>query len=78
MKEQKTRRDHVQKTKNEIDVDHVKKSAFNLIKWDDLAKKLSIEPASKQKANRTFKIELIPDSVTKKIQYTGQRLELKF
>jgi len=47
-------------------------------KWDDLAKKLSIEPASKQKANRTFKIELIPDSVTKKIQYTGQRLELKF
>ena len=53
-------------------------SVQTLIKWDDLAKKLSIEPASKQKANRTFKIELIPDSVTKKIQYTGQRLELKF
>ena len=53
-------------------------SVQTLIKWDDLAKKLSIEPASKQKATRTFKIELIPDSVTKKIQYTGQRLELKF
>jgi hypothetical protein len=48
------------------------------IKWDDAAKTLSIEPASKQKATRAFQVELIPDGGTKKIQYTGQRLELKF
>ena len=53
-------------------------SAQTLIKWDDASKTLSIEPASKLKASHTFKIELIPDGVTKKIQYTGQRLELKF
>jgi hypothetical protein len=49
-----------------------------MIKWDDAAKKLSLEPASKQSASRAFKIEIIPDGVTKKIRYTGQRLELKF
>jgi len=49
-----------------------------MIKWDDAAKKLSLEPASKQTATRTFQVELIPDGGTKKIQYTGQRLELKF
>ena len=48
------------------------------IKWDDAAKTLSIEPASKQTATRAFQVELIPDGGTKKIQYTGQRLELKF
>ena len=35
-------------------------------------------PASKQTATRAFQVELIPDGGTKKIQYTGQRLELKF
>ena len=49
-----------------------------MIKWDDAAKKLSLEPASKQSASQAFKIEVIPDGVTKKIRYTGQRLELKF
>ena len=53
-------------------------SVQTLIKWDDAAKALSIEPASKQTATRTFQVELIPDGGTKKIQYTGQRLELKF
>ena len=48
------------------------------IKWDDAAKTLSIEPASKQTATRAFQVELIPDGGTKKVQYTGQRLELKF
>ena len=47
-------------------------------KWDDAAKTLSIEPASKQTATRALQVELIPDGGTKKIQYTGQRLELKF
>mgnify|MGYP001308898481 CR=1 FL=1 len=53
-------------------------SVQTLIKWDDAAKTLSIEPASKQTATRAFQVELIPDGGTKKIQYTGQRLELKF
>ena len=48
------------------------------IKWEDAAKTLSIEPASKQKVPRTFRIMLMPDGVTKKIQYTGQRLKQKF
>ena len=49
-----------------------------MIKWDDAAKQLSLEPASKQSATRTFQVELIPDGVTKEIQYSGQPLELKF
>jgi len=53
-------------------------SVQTLIKWDDAAKTLTLEPASKQTASRAFKIEIIPDGVTKKIQYAGQRLELKF
>ena len=53
-------------------------SVQTLIKWDDEAKRLTLEPTTKQKAERKFKIELIPDGVTKEIQYTGQRVELKF
>jgi alpha-glucosidase (family GH31 glycosyl hydrolase) len=53
-------------------------SVQTLIKWDDAAKKLSIEPASRQTATCTFQVELIPDGVTKLIQYTGQRVDLKF
>jgi hypothetical protein len=49
-----------------------------MIKWDDAAKKLSLEPASKQSATPTFQVELIPDGVSKEIQYTGQPLELQF
>jgi alpha-glucosidase/alpha-D-xyloside xylohydrolase len=53
-------------------------SVQTLIKWDDAAKKLSLEPASKQTATRTFQVELIPDGVTRLIQYSGRPLELKF
>jgi alpha-glucosidase/alpha-D-xyloside xylohydrolase len=53
-------------------------SAQTLIKWDDSAKRLTLEPTTKQKAKRTFRIELLPDGVTKEIQYTGQRVELEF
>ena len=49
-----------------------------MIKWDDAAEKLSLEPASKQSATRTFQFELIPDDVTRLIQYSGRPLELKF
>ena len=53
-------------------------SVQTLIKWDNAAKTLSLGPASKQTATRTFQVELIPDGVTKKIRYTGQPLELQF
>jgi alpha-glucosidase/alpha-D-xyloside xylohydrolase len=53
-------------------------SVQTLIKWDDAAKTLSIEPASKQTATRAFQVELIPDGRTKEIQYDGRPLELKF
>ena len=49
-----------------------------MIKWDDATKRLTIEPASKQTATHTFQVELIPDGVSKEIQYTGQRVDLKF
>ena len=62
-----------------ISLNYLKGSSVQtLIKWDDSAKRLTLEPTTKQKAERKFKIELIPDGVTKEIQYTGQRLELKF
>lgn len=47
------------------------------IKWDDAAKKLSLEPASKQTVTRPFEVELVPDGVTKEIPYKGQRLEVE-
>jgi len=53
-------------------------SVQTLIKWDDAAKTLSLGPASKQTVTRTFQVELIPDGVTRLIQYSGRPLELKF
>ena len=53
-------------------------SVQTLIKWDDVAKTLSLEPGAKQTATRTFQVELIPDGRTKEIQYNGRPLELKF
>jgi len=53
-------------------------SVQTLIKWNDAAKTLSLEPASKKTTTRTFQLELTPDGVTKEIQYTGQRVEFKF
>ena len=51
-------------------------SVQTLIRWDDAAKRLVIEPQGKGSPKRTFKIELIPDGITKEIQYAGQRLEI--
>jgi hypothetical protein len=51
-------------------------SIKTLIKWDDAAKRLTIEPQGKENPKRTFKIELIPDGTTKTIRYTGRRLEV--
>jgi hypothetical protein len=62
---------------DDISLDYLQgDSVQTLIKWDDAAKKLSREPASKQTATRTFQVELIPDGVTKEIRYAGQRLEV--
>jgi alpha-glucosidase/alpha-D-xyloside xylohydrolase len=62
-----------------ISLDYLKGSSVEtLIQWEDAAKRLTIEPQAKDNTKRTFKIELIPDGVTKNIRYTGQRLELKF
>jgi len=51
-------------------------SVQTLIRWDDDARRLAIEPQAKGRPKRTFKIELIPDGITKEIQYAGQRLEI--
>ena len=55
-------------------------SAQTLIKWDDSAKRLTLEPLIRQdegkQAEREFTVELIPAGTTKDIGYTGQRLEL--
>jgi alpha-glucosidase/alpha-D-xyloside xylohydrolase len=53
-------------------------SVQTLIEWDDSAKRLTLEPTTKQKVTRKFRIELIPDGVTEEIRYTGQRVELEF
>ena len=53
-------------------------SVQTLIKWDDSADRLTLEPTTKQKITRKFRIELIPDGVTDEIRYTGQRVELEF
>jgi alpha-glucosidase/alpha-D-xyloside xylohydrolase len=60
-----------------ISLDYLKGSSVEtLFQWDDAAKRLTIEPQAKGSPKRTFKIELIPDGITKEIQYTGQRLEI--
>ena len=60
-----------------ISLDYLKGSSVETrIQWDDVAKRLTIEPQAKGSPKRTFKIELIPDGRTKEIRYTGQRLEV--
>jgi len=66
-----------------ISLDYLKGSSVQtLITWDDGAKRLTVEPLTKQdegkRAERKFEIELIPAGTTKEIRYTGQRLELEF
>jgi hypothetical protein len=43
-------------------------------RWDDSVKRLTIEPAASQKAERKFIIELIPSGTKKEILYSGQRM----
>ena len=60
-----------------ISLDYLKGSSVEtLLRWDDAAKRLTIEPQIKDSPERTFNIELIPDGTTKEIRYAGQRLEV--
>jgi alpha-glucosidase/alpha-D-xyloside xylohydrolase len=60
-----------------VSLDYLKGSCVQtLIKWDDAAGRLTIEPQTKQNAERKFKIELIPGGATKEIRYAGKRLEI--
>ena len=62
-----------------ISLDYLKGSSVETrIQWDDVAKRLTIEPQAKGSPKRAFKIELIPDGRTKEIRYAGQRLEVSF
>ena len=66
---------------SDADVERLVKEAVVLDsagEWDDAAKKLSLEPSSKQTPGRAFKIAIMPDVVTKKIRHAGQRVEFKF
>jgi len=53
-------------------------SVQTLITWDDAAETLTLEPASKQTASRAFQVQIMPEGVSKEIQYTGQRVALTF
>jgi alpha-glucosidase/alpha-D-xyloside xylohydrolase len=62
-----------------ISLDYLKGSSVQtLIKWDDSADRLTLEPTTKQKITRKFRIELLPDGVTNEVRLTGQRVELEF
>jgi alpha-glucosidase (family GH31 glycosyl hydrolase) len=52
-------------------------SVQTLIRWDDKAKRLTIESQTRQIAKpRTFMIELIPAGTRKEIVYSGQRIDV--
>jgi alpha-glucosidase (family GH31 glycosyl hydrolase) len=55
-------------------------SRLTRIRWDDNARKLSIEPGTNGNSpvSRKFIAELIPAGDTKEIQYTGKRMEVTF
>jgi alpha-glucosidase/alpha-D-xyloside xylohydrolase len=52
------------------------------ISWDDKKRKLTIQPNksnnNKQMTKRVFKVELIPQGITKEISYSGKKMEVLF
>jgi hypothetical protein len=46
------------------------------IRWHDHAKSLTLEPHVGQETERTFTVDLLPSGKTKKIRYTGKRIEV--
>jgi alpha-glucosidase/alpha-D-xyloside xylohydrolase len=51
--------------------------------WNDDTRRLTIEPAlpagaENQPSDRSFRVQLLPDDITKEIHYTGQRINLIF
>ncbi len=67
-----------------ISQDYLKgKGTWTHMKWDDKAKKLVIEPSAPNgltnvTIQRKFNVEIIPEHLTKEVQYTGRYLEVIF
>ena len=58
------------------------KGTWTRLSWNDKDKKLTIEPgapkgSANQVSNRTFKVQLLPEGVTKEVSFTGKRMEVK-
>jgi alpha-glucosidase/alpha-D-xyloside xylohydrolase len=61
-----------------ISLDYLKgASTQTLMKWDDRAKRLTLEPQTSQTSERKFIIKLIPDGTTQEIHYAGKYMELR-
>ena len=59
------------------------KATWTRMRWDDQAKTLTLEPgapegAQNQASSRTFTVELLPEGTTRSVNYTGQRVSVKF
>ena len=66
-----------------ISLDYLKnKFVLTQMLWDNAKKKLTIQPQSPNntgtKAKRVFKVELIPQGVTKEVTYSGNKTEITF
>ena len=67
-----------------ISLDYLKgKATWTHISWNDKAKQLSVEPAApkgftNQVNNRMFKVELLPEGITKDINYSGKPIKISF
>jgi alpha-glucosidase (family GH31 glycosyl hydrolase) len=59
------------------------RGTWTRLTWDDAAKRLTMEPApprgaTNMTADREFRVELVPDGVTKRVRYAGRRLVTAF
>ncbi len=65
-----------------ISQDYLKgKATWTRLTWNDRAKKLTIEPgapkgSSNQVFQRTFRVQLLPEGITKNVNFSGQRTEV--
>lgn len=58
------------------------KGSWTKIAWNDRARALTIEPGAPRGANnvasqRTFKVQILPEGITRDVIYTGKRVEVK-
>jgi alpha-glucosidase (family GH31 glycosyl hydrolase) len=68
-----------------ISLDYLKgKSSLTHIVWNDRSKQLTIEPAIQKgiavlpSGKRIFKVELIPQGITKNVNYSGKSIKISF